>query len=66
MHRCHIARIPGVFINYFKRIQDVHHHETGSCSGLYAKQVKTDLGKTGISYIGPIIWNKNSKCWYLS
>ena len=31
---------------------------TRNCLGLYAMQVKTDLGKTGISYIGPIIWNK--------
>ena len=58
MHRNHIARTPDVFIDYFKRIQDVHHYATRSCSGLYAMQVKTDLGKTSISYIGPIIWNK--------
>ena len=44
MHRNHIARTPGVFIDYFKRIQDVHHYATRSCSGLYAMQVKTDLG----------------------
>ena len=58
MHRNHIARTPDVFIDYFKKIQDVHHYATRSCSGLYAMQVKTDLGKTSISYIGPIIWNK--------
>ena len=45
-----------MFIDYFKMIQDVH-YATRSCSGLYAVQVKTDLGKTGIFYIGPIIWN---------
>ena len=56
MHRNHIARTPGVFIDYFKRIQDVHHYATRSCSGLYAMQVKTDLGKTSISHIGPIIY----------
>ena len=58
IHRYHIARIPGVFINYFKRILDVHHYATRSCSGLYAMHVKTDLGNAGISCIGPIIWNK--------
>ena len=58
MHGYHNARIPDMFIDYFKRIQDVHHYATQSCSGLYAMQVKTDLGKTGISNIGPIIWNK--------
>ena len=58
MHRNHIAKTPDVFIDYFKKIQDVHHYATRSCSGLYAMQVKTDLGKTSISYIGPIIWNK--------
>ena len=58
MHRNHIARTLDVFIDYFKRIQDVHHYATRSCSGLYAMQVKIDLGKTSISYIRPIIWNK--------
>ena len=58
IHRYHIASIPDVFIDDFKRIQDVHHYATRSCSGLYAMQVKTDLGKTGIFYLGPIMWNK--------
>ena len=58
MHRNHIARTSDVFIDYFKRIQDVHHYATRSCNGLYAMQVKTDLGKTSIFYIGPITWNK--------
>ena len=58
MHRNHIARTPDVVIDYFERMQDVHHYATRSYSGLYVMQVKTDLGKTSISYIGPIIWNK--------
>ena len=50
---------PDVFIAYFKRMQDIHHYASRNyCSGLYAVQVKTDLGKTGISYIGSFIWNK--------
>ena len=56
MHRYYIARIP-VFIGYFERIHGVHHYATQSCSGSCVMQVKTDLGKTGISYNGPIIWN---------
>ena len=58
MHRYHIARTPDVFIDYFKRITDVHHYATRSCCGLHAMQIKTDLDKTSISYIWPIIWNK--------
>ena len=58
VHRYQIARIPDVCIICFKRVQGVHHYATRICSGLYAMQVKTDLGKTGISYIRPIIWNE--------
>ena len=50
MHLYHIARIPDVFVD-LKRIQDVHPYATRCCSGLYAMQVKTGLGKTGIPYI---------------
>ena len=33
-----------VIIDYFKRIQDVHHYATLSCSRLYTMQVNTDAG----------------------
>ena len=45
MYGHYIARIPDVFVEYFKRIQDVPHYATRSCAGLYAMQVKTNLGK---------------------
>ena len=47
MHRYHTAKIPDVFIDYVKRIQNIHHYAARNCSGLYAMHVKIDLGTTG-------------------
>ena len=43
---------------FLKQIQDIHDHNNRSCSGLYARQPKTELSKFSISYRGPVIWNK--------
>ena len=41
----------------FSKISDIHVYGTRSNEGVYAKHVKSDLGKTSVSYRGPIIWN---------
>ena len=36
----------------------MHDYNTRSCTGLYARQPKTELGKFSISYRGPTLCNK--------
>ena len=57
MFRYHINDIPHIFGGYFSKISDIHDYGTRSNEELYAKTVKSDLGKTSVSYRGPIIWN---------
>ena len=58
MFRNNIKQVPDIFYGYFKPIQDIHDHNKRSCSGLYARQPKTELSKCSISYRGPLLWNK--------
>ena len=51
-------QVPDIFYGYFKPIQDIHYHNSRRCSGLYARQPKTELSKFSISYRGPVLWNK--------
>ena len=57
MFRYHVNDIPHIFEGYFSKISDIHDYGTRTNEGLYAKHVKSDLGKTSVSYRGPIIWN---------
>ena len=57
MFRYHIDDVPHIFEGYFSKISDIHDYETRTNDGLYANHVKSDLGKTSISYKGPLIWN---------
>ena len=41
----------------FLRFQISMIMEQGQNYGLYAKHAKSDLGKTFVSYRGPLIWN---------
>ena len=43
---------------FFKPILDIHDYNRGSCTGLYARQPKIELGKYFISYRGPVFWDK--------
>ena len=57
MFHYHINDIPHIFEGYFSKISDIYDYGTRSNEGLYAKHVKSDLGKTSVSYSGPIVWN---------
>ena len=57
MFRYHIDDVSHIFEGYFSKISDIHDYGTRTNDGLYAKHVKSDLGKTSISYRGPLIWN---------
>ena len=48
-------QVPDIFYGYFKPIQDIHDHNTRSCSGLYDRQPKTELSKFSITYRGPVL-----------
>ena len=41
----HIDDVPHFFEGYFSKISDIHDHRTRTNDGLYAKHVKSDLGK---------------------
>ena len=57
MFRYHIDDVPHIYEGYFSKILDIHDYETRTNDGLYVKHVKSDLGKTSISYRGTLIWN---------
>ena len=61
MFRYHINDIPHVFEGYFSKISEIHDYGTRSNKGSYAEHDKSDLGKTSISYRGPLIWNMIKK-----
>ena len=48
MFRYNIEQVSDIFCGYFKPIQDIHDHNTRSCSGLYAWQPKTELTHCGL------------------
>ena len=58
MFRYNCKIIPDIFNGFFKPILDIHDYNTRSCTGLYARQPKTELGKFSISYRGAALWNK--------
>ena len=59
MFRYHVDDVPHTIEGYISNISDIHDYGTRTNDGLYAKHVKSDLGKTSISYRGPLIWNMN-------
>ena len=43
MHQYYVGKIPEVFTDYTKKIQDVYQFVTQNCIGLYSMRVKTEV-----------------------
>ena len=58
MHKYYLKNVPQLFYNFFTLVENVHCYRTRQSNNLYCPKVRTNLGMTGISYRGPLIWNK--------
>ena len=58
MYKCYHKKVPAVFHGLFTSVLDVHNYGTRQRNNLYFTKVKTNLGMSGISYRGPLIWNR--------
>ena len=58
MYKCYRKFVPEFFLDLFTPIREVHYHETRQSNQLYCPSVSTNLGKTKLTYRGPLIWNK--------
>ena len=57
MYKWYHDQLPTVFLNIFNPIANVHSHGTRQKSQLYCSKIKTNLGKTRLSYRAPYVWN---------
>ena len=69
MYRYCIGRVPDISSDFFKNNSEFYEYETRSADLFHIPPVSLDLGKTGIWYLGVIIWNsilKNGVNWEIS
>ena len=58
MFKWYHCEIPNLFNCLFRQVNEVHERVTRQSNQLYPQTIKTNLGKTKLSYQGPFIWNK--------
>lgn len=58
MFKWYHCEIPNLFNCLFRQVNEVHERFTRQSNQLYPKTIKTNLGRTKLSYRGPFIWNK--------
>ena len=57
MYRWYHNQLPSIFHNMFVSVTDIHNYNTRQKDHLYTTKIKTCLGQTRITYLGPKIWN---------
>ena len=57
MYRYCTGRVPDIYSDFFKKNSEFYEYETRSADLFHIPPVSLDLGKTGIRYLGVIIWN---------
>ena len=58
MFRWYHDEVPSIFHDYFDHVKNVHNHDTRQKDHLYIPIVRSERGKTKITYRGPEIWNQ--------
>ena len=58
MFRWYHDEVPSIFHDYFDYVKNVHNHDTRQKDHLYIPIVRSERGKTKITYRGPEIWNQ--------
>ena len=57
LHRWYNRKLPEMFHEYFEYVSNVHNYDTRQSMHLYVPYVRTNLGRSSISYRGPKIWS---------
>ena len=58
MFRWYHDEVPSIFHDYFDYVKNVHNHDTRQKDHLYIPIVRSERGKTKITYRGQQIWNQ--------
>ena len=57
MFKCHIGRLPDVFVSFFTCNRNIHQYATRQSHQLHYPKFKTELGKRSLAFWGVKIWN---------
>ena len=57
VHKCLNGRIPGVFQNYYKTVNQLHNHRTRQSQKLHVAKTRTKIGEKSVKIIGAKMYN---------